>query len=102
MAKYRWDPKLQKLVPYSADEQYTSRQLARADIYMSGLRSTDGVDISSKRKRKEYMKAANVTDSSDFTPEFYDRVRRAEMDRDNKERREAVARAAYEVLERRK
>lgn len=49
--------------------------------------TADGVDISSRRKRREYMAATGVTDSSDYSPAFLEKRRkeiRTEQDRQRK------------------
>lgn len=40
------------------------------DRYMEGVRSTDGVDIGSRSKRRDYMQANGLVDSSDLKGEF--------------------------------
>lgn len=88
---------------FGDEPQWTHKQVARADVsYMDGLRAVDGTDISSKKKRRDYMRAMGVTDSSDFSPAYYERVRKDAQREDYRERREAIGRAAYEVLDRRK
>lgn len=45
--------------------------------------TADGVDISSRRKRKDYMAATGVTDFSDFSPEWHDKKKKSiERERD--------------------
>jgi hypothetical protein len=41
------------------------------DLYMDGHSSQDGVDIGSRVKRREYMKANNVVDASDCSKKFF-------------------------------
>ena len=102
MARYRWDTQLKKLVPVKEDMEYTARQGHRVDLYMAGMRTIDGVDISSKRKRQEYMKATGVADTSDFSPDYYEKVRKERQAEEARDRREDIGRAAYQVLDRRK
>lgn len=39
--------------------------------------TADGVDISSRRKRKDFMTAAGVTDFSDFSPEWHEKKKKS-------------------------
>jgi hypothetical protein len=78
----------------------TSRQVARADVsYMDGLKTIDGIDISSKRKRREYMKMANVVDTSDFSPEYMEGRKKAQEREDNSHRREVIEKAWWKHVE---
>ena len=86
-----WEPPaLAKFAPIVTDRHYEN------------LQSTEGTDIGSRRKHQEYMKAHNVTVSADYSPEWYEKQRKEHVEKDNKDRREAVARATYEVMERRR
>lgn len=43
------------------------KSVLRVDVsYMDGVRATDGTDISSKAKRREYMHRKGLADTSDF------------------------------------
>jgi hypothetical protein len=72
------------------------------DRFYENTAATDGTDIGSRRKHREYMKRTGLAPSSDFSPGWYERQRRGAAQEQHKERREAVARATYEVLDRRK
>ena len=86
-----WEPSKQaKFAPIMMDRHYEN------------LAATDGTDIGSRRKHQEYMKRNGVTVSSDFSPSFYENIRKEQQRTNDRERREAVARATYEVLDRRK
>jgi hypothetical protein len=99
--RYRWDTETQSLVEIGTEWVPTSRQVARADVsYMDGVATIDGIDISSKRKRREYMRAAGVTDSSDFSPEWVAKKKASEEYANVKDTREAVSRAWWKHLER--
>jgi hypothetical protein len=101
----RWvqDPSSGELVPA---EQYVAphvdeRTPVLTDLYMDGLAATDGTDISSRRKRNEYMRRNRLADADDFKGEWAkkekerDSFRRGEFDRSA--RREAVGRAIYQA-----
>lgn len=72
----------------------------------SNLRASDGTDISSPTKRREYMQRSGVVDSRDFTETLAhakaERARVVSGDADHRERREAVGRALYESRKRRR
>ncbi len=50
------------------------------DRFMEGAQTADGVDIGSRLKRREYMKATGSADASDFSRGYFEKVRSA---RDN-------------------
>jgi hypothetical protein len=72
------------------------------DRFYENTTATDGTDIGSRKKHRDYMRRMGVTHSSDFSSKWYENLRKDRERRDKEERREAVARATYEVLERRK
>jgi hypothetical protein len=72
------------------------------DRHYENMAATDGTDIGSRRKHQEYMKRNNLTVSADFSPAYYENIRKAEQKANDKDRREAVGRALYEVMDRRK
>lgn len=100
MARYRWDTVKQRLVPVSTEWVPTARQVARADVsYMDGVSTTEGVDISSKRKRREYMKAHNLADHDDFKGQWakQEQERIAGTPQERRERRNDVAEAMHKL-----
>lgn len=40
--------------------------LVVTDLYMDGVRATDGTDIGSRKKRRAYMQANNLADADDY------------------------------------
>lgn len=57
-------------VEVTPDFQATPERSGNAfmvDRFMEGAVTTDGVDIGSRSRRREYMKAHGVTDSSDYS-----------------------------------
>ena len=75
------------------------------DLFMEGDRSPDGVDIGSRKKRKDWMRAADVVDHGDFKGAREKRrkalAERAEMlktgkpTKPDKELREFIGRELY-------
>ena len=74
-------------------------QTATEELIYGGVRATDGTDISSRTKRREWMKQNNLADADDFKGVW----ERAEKERahyyqgthDRRELRETVGRAMY-------
>lgn len=86
-----WEaPKEAKFAPIMVDRHYEN------------MAATDGTDIGSRRKHQEYMKRNNLTVSADFSQSYYENVKKSEQRANEKDRREAVGRALYEVFDRRK
>jgi hypothetical protein len=76
------------------------------DRYMEGTAATDGTDIGSRGKRREYMKQKGLADADDFKNQW-DRAKKEReahyteggTDKDRRERKEALASAMREVRE---
>jgi hypothetical protein len=74
------------------------------DRNYENLRTTDGVEINSRRQHKEYMKEHGVTVADDFKENWKKKEKERERyfregnntEQDRKERRETVARAFHE------
>ena len=75
------------------------------DRFYENTAATDGTDIGSRRKHREYMKQNNLTTVDDYKETWArkaaERERVDKGDWDHKARREAVGRAIYD-LERKK
>jgi hypothetical protein len=100
--RYRWDTVAKCLVEQREEWAPTSRQVARADVsFMDGVAATDGTDIGSKRKRREYMKINGLADADDYTQEWKtaakERAAIRSGEHDRKARKEAVERALYQL-----
>jgi hypothetical protein len=110
MARYWYDPAQGKVVEVAPDFGNSSSgwgKLASEEEIYANARATDGTDISSRQKRREYMKAHGLGDTGDYNqaqgtsiPSFWDRaaerrakIRRGEIDTSGGRRREAIARA---------
>jgi hypothetical protein len=106
--KYRWDDETQTLIEVPLDYRSVTRNIAApvTDLYMDGTRTSDGIDISSRTKRREYMRVAGVADMSDFTDTWAKAEKQRETfytgQHDKKARREAVERAAYQLERKRR
>src|SRR5688500_10932626 len=67
--KWVWDRERRELVPaheYVAPESGPGRTMVVSDLYMDGARATDGTDIGSRRKRREYMRENGLADADDY------------------------------------
>lgn len=106
MARRRWlytlgGAPLEKPIEISDDwrEPPQAVNAPVTDLYMDGVRASDGADIGSRKKRREYMKLRNLADADDFKGEWgkaaeqRERVFRGLPDSQVSERREAIARA---------
>lgn len=89
--------------PIEVDSEWSDapRAVLRVDLsYMDGVAATDGTDISSKRRRREYMKVNNLADADDFKGQWAkqakDRENAASGNFDRAARKEALARAVYQ------
>lgn len=107
--RYRWNEATQAMEEVGAewtDAEKRAPTPTEGLVYGNLGRSTDGVDISTRRKHQEYCKAAGVTVSSDFTEtwaraaETRERAQRGDFD--HRARREAIGKAAYETEKRRR
>jgi hypothetical protein len=72
------------------------------DRFYENTKATDGTDIGSRRKHREYMKATGLAPTGDFSPQFYENQKKSERLADAKDRRETLAKATWEVFEGRK
>jgi hypothetical protein len=68
------------------------------DLYMDGTRATDGTDIGSRMKRREYMRTHGLADADDFKNTWAKaaREREASMQGRDATRREDIARALHQ------
>lgn len=72
--RYIWDDKLKELVEITPDYRSSAKGKDAlnhlgglwGDRHYDGLRATDGADISSRRKHREYMRRTGLTTADDF------------------------------------
>lgn len=87
--------------PYElADEPPADARLQiNSDTHYDGARATDGTDISTRRRHREYMHRNGVTLADDFKGEWAKKAEQRERfyagDFDKKSRTEAVERAMH-------
>lgn len=107
--RWVWDEARGKLVPAA---EYIPPEVAltapiMVDRYMEGTIATDGTDIGSRRKRRDYMREHNLADYDDFkTCRQKGEERRAKIrgggEFDRKARHEAVVEAYREIINRKR
>jgi len=70
--KFIYDRKTDKMVEVSLDYQPETRSDGSLwnDRHYEGLKATDGTDISSRSKHREYMKRNGLTTADDFKGEW--------------------------------
>jgi predicted dinucleotide-binding enzyme len=70
-----------------------------SERHYDGLRATDGADISTRAKHREYMKANNLTTADDFTSTWKQQAkeRAAVMAGDDKSRAADIAKAIQQL-----
>lgn len=102
--RYIQDPDTGELHEVTADYQPTPRNTDHVlwnDRNYDGLRATDGADISSRSKHREYMRVNNLAMADDFQGKWNsDAKRRAEYFKEGRHgatRREDVARAIAQL-----
>lgn len=67
--RYIQDPKTLELIEITEDhlpQLRTDSGVLWGDRHYDGLKATDGADISTRTRHREYMKANNVTVADDF------------------------------------
>lgn len=67
-----------------------------SDRHYDGMSATDGTDISSRAKHREYMRRNDLTTIDDFKQEWADAPRKRELEA-RKGTREAVERAIHHL-----
>ena len=104
--RYRFNEETQTLEEVDAD--YTGGAGANTtngapvtDLYMDGIRATDGTDIGSRAKRRAYMRANGLADAADYTQTWAQAEKRREAIRSGEygssERREAIAQSLHKL-----
>lgn len=100
--RFVYDAEAGEMVEIGADWSDTPRraQTATEELTYGGVKALDGTDISSKRKRREWMKQKNLADADDFKGTWEsaakERARYYQGTHDTREIRETVGRAMYE------
>ena len=71
--RYIQDPKTLELIEVSADyvpDMTPDSGALWGDRHYDGLRATDGTDISTRTKQREYMRRRGLADAGDFKGEW--------------------------------
>ena len=108
--RYVQDPVTYEMIEVTADYVPVPRESARNngalwnDRNYEGVQATDGTDISSRKKHREYMRKNNLTTVDDFSSSWA----RSQSERENyyknggSFKRADIERAIYEVNNRRR
>jgi hypothetical protein len=97
--RWIWDESQQKLVraeDYVPPEHATNAPIM-VDRFYENTQSTDGVDIGSRRKHRQYMKDRGLAPADDFSPGFYDRINKTKTREQKEARRDTISRALYKM-----
>ena len=97
---YRYDKKLDKLVEITRQKQGPAdKKIFVSDAHYDGLVATDGTDISTRKKHREYMKQNNLTTMDDFTNTWSEAKKSREnyMQNGGTFRKEDIARAIHKI-----
>ena len=72
--RYRFDPELGEMVELTGDYERELKKGALnhlgslwGDRHYAGLQATDGADISTRKRHREYMRRTGYTTADDFT-----------------------------------
>ncbi len=101
--KFVYDAEAGRMVEVGSDwtDRERRAQTATEGLTYDGVRALDGTDISSKRKRREWMKEKSLADADDFKGTWakaeQERAKYYEGRHDKREIRETVGRARYEL-----
>jgi hypothetical protein len=108
--RYRWDPEKGCCVPVDADfvgERRDNGLKSEEEVY-GHIQATDGTDLSTRRRHREYMREKGLTVADDFKgvwakaePEMKKAVT-PDSGFDRASRREDLGRAVHELRSRRR
>jgi hypothetical protein len=95
--RYVYDGAAKAFVEIGSDWTPTDRRTpVVGDSHYDGLRATDGTDVSSRTKHRNYMKANGLALASDYTETWAQAERERTAPSRDPERREQLGRALYE------
>lgn len=101
--RYVYDERLKKLVEITDDWAPTPRVELMTGSCYDDARTVEGADISSRRKRNEYMRRNSLADADDFKGEWSKAEQRRTDIRTaarDPRRRDEVGRAIYQLEQR--
>jgi hypothetical protein len=105
---YRQNPETGQVeaIEVTAEREPEARLQISMDTHYDGLRTTEGIDIGSRRKHQQYMKDNGLTLADDYR-QTWDAARKQRDDfftgnAGKAERREAIERAIHSLQNRRR
>jgi hypothetical protein len=107
--RYVWDPDLGRTVevtPEYVGQRRDEGRRSEEEVYGHAV-ATDGTDLSTKRRHREYMQRNGLAMASDYEGGYWQKkgaelnaIRTPGSGHDSRERRETVGRLAYELSKR--
>ncbi len=105
--RYRFDTELGQMVEVGSDwtdAERRSQVPTEGIVYGSLPLTTDGTDVSTKRRHREYMQRNGLTIGTDYKTEWASKMKQREEIKttggDHRARKEAIGRVAYEMQQR--
>ena len=96
--RYRWDEETGELYEVALDAPVTPRVELQTGNHYEGLRASDGTPIDTPKRHREYMARNGLALTEDYKQHWQDAPKQREAEQ-RRARREAIGRAAYEVLD---
>jgi hypothetical protein len=106
--RFRYNPETGQCEPLGSDWTDTERKAKTVteEVVYGKLQATDGTDLSSRRKHRDYMKANNLSLATDFKEHWKKAERERERvlsgEADTKERKEIIGRTLHELRSKRR
>ena len=97
--RFIWDEAQKKLVrveDYVPPERAVDAPILSGRFY-ENTRATDGSDIGSRSKHRRYMREHGLTTADDYSPRYFEGIKRERERAAKASRREAIARRLYEI-----
>ena len=97
--RFVWDTEQKRLVPiaeYRQPERAVDAPILSGRFY-EGTKTFEGEDIGSRAKYEAYCRRNGVTNAGDFSEKWYADVKATQKREAKKSRREAIARALYQM-----
>lgn len=83
--------------PFVEPKTYAINAGIMVGRFYENARTTEGVDIGSRAKHRNYMKEHGLSMFSDYAPDYYERQRKARWLQTKKDRRAVLERKMWEI-----
>lgn len=88
--------------PYEVGGDWTNAErrapVTTEALAYQNLKATDGTDIGSRKKLRDYLKHTGLAMASDYSPEYMQREAASRERHEDKERHQMVERNAYKLF----